>query len=74
MLALDQYGKAYIIAGKHPRKELMKLLCSSSASKMYTDKKDGSTVHSGYIVKGLWLTLYTPHEVKQVQFSQPSIV
>lgn len=60
MIALDQYGHAHKIPGKHPRKELMELMGCKHAAKMYRDKLNGSTVHTGYVISGLWLELYTP--------------
>ena len=59
MIALDQYGHAHKIKGIHPRKELMELLGCKHVSKMYQDtRKD--TFHTGYVIAGLWLTLFTP--------------
>ena len=51
-------GSTYHDLGKHPRKALLEMLGASRAEKMYVDKKDGSTVHVGYIIKGLWIQLY----------------
>lgn len=64
-MAIDQYGQTFH-GLKHPRKELCELLGSTHAEKIYADKKDGSTVHIGYIIAGHWLTLYkvTPFERK----------
>jgi hypothetical protein len=55
----DQYGQYYHDLGRHPRKELMHRIGRSSAKKMYQDSKDGSTKHVGYIIGGLWISLYT---------------
>ena len=57
-MAIDQYGQHYNDLGKHPRKGLLEKLGYKSAVKMYIDKKDGSVKHIGYIIGGLWLTLY----------------
>ena len=57
-MARDQYGQSYHDLGKHPRSKLMQILGKSSASKMYCDKKSGATVHVGWIIGGLWLTVY----------------
>lgn len=57
-MAIDQCGGVYHDLGKHPRKQLLNILMCKHASKMYTDKKSGESVHIGYIIKGLWLTLY----------------
>ena len=57
-MAIDQYGTTYHDLGKHPRKGLLDKLCRKSTSKMYVDKKDGTSRHIGYIIAGLWLTIY----------------
>lgn len=66
-MGIDQYGQHYDDLGKYPRKELLKRLYRKSARKMYKDKKDGSSVHCGYIIGGCWITLYKvlPFEKKQ---------
>jgi len=64
MLAIDQYGSRLLLPGKHPRKELLALLDRKHADKVYCDRKDGSTVHVGYVVAGRWFTLYQPVEEK----------
>jgi hypothetical protein len=56
-VALDQYGQAYKLWTNFPRKELLKKLGYSSAKKMYSDKKELSC-HVGYVIGGLWLSLY----------------
>lgn len=62
-IAIDQYGEHYRIE-KYPRKELCEIFGTSHADKMYTDKKDGSTVHVGYVIAGHWLKVFniTPWE------------
>ena len=62
-MGIDQYGTTYH-GLKNPRKDLMDELYCSHAKKMYIDKVDGSYKHIGYIIKGLWITLYeiTPFE------------
>jgi hypothetical protein len=62
-MAIDQYGRAYH-GLKHPRKDLLERLGRSRAHKMYQDKKDGSTVWTGYVIGGLWLTLYKVEPVE----------
>lgn len=57
-IAIDQYGQMHKIEGKHTRKELMELFGSCSAQKMYIDTKEGESKHVGYIIKGLWLTVF----------------
>ena len=56
-MAVDQYGHTYHALGAHPRKELLKRLCRQHAGKIYREK-DGSTVHVGWVIGGLWLTIY----------------
>jgi hypothetical protein len=58
ILGIDQHGQHYDNLGKHPRKELLERLYAKSAEKMYIDKSDGSIKHVGYIIAGLWITLY----------------
>lgn len=57
-LYVDQYGNKYFA---RTIKELRKQV-GGHVSKMYRDKKDGSTVHVGYVVGKLWLTAYAPIE------------
>jgi hypothetical protein len=52
-MAIDQYGYTYH-GLEHPRKDLMHILDRKHADKMYID--DG--IHIGYIIAGLWLTVY----------------
>ena len=56
-MAIDQYGQTYHSL-THPRKELCEKLGRKHVNKMYVDKKDGSTVQTGYVIGELWLTLY----------------
>ncbi len=60
-LGIDQFGETYNIK-KYPRKELLDQLARQHTSKMYVDKKDGSTRHVGYIIAGRWITVYEVHE------------
>lgn len=60
IMAIDQYG--HIQHGLvHPRKDLAERhsISPSSVQKMYSDTKDGESVHVGYIVQQSWYTLYT---------------
>ena len=57
-MGIDQYGQSYHNLGKYPRKELLSRLGYKKADKMYRDKKDGSTVHVGYVIGRLWIDLY----------------
>ena len=61
-MAIDQYNQTYH-GLRHPRKDLLERLGRSKASKMYIDRKDGSSVHVGYVIAGQWLTIY---EVKPI--------
>ena len=65
-MALDKFGNTYHGLGQHPRKEQIERIGSSHVCKMYQDKKDGSTVHVGYVIGQHWLTLY---EVKPFERS-----
>jgi len=57
-MALDQYGTYYHDLGKHPRKELLRRLGRSHANNMYVDTRLGEAKHVGYVIGGLWLTVY----------------
>jgi len=57
-MSIDQYGQTFHDLGKHPRKELMERLGCQHISKMYLDKKDGTSIHVGYVVGRHWCTLY----------------
>jgi hypothetical protein len=56
-IAIDQYGSTYKL-DKFPRKELMDQLGVQHANKMYVDTKDGRTKHVGYVISGLWLSVF----------------
>lgn len=56
-MARDQHGTYYHALGKYPRKALLERLNRQHADKMYVDR-EGSTVHIGYVIAGLWLTIY----------------
>lgn len=60
-LYVSQYGGRYYAK---TLKDLKAKVGGGSVSIMYTDKKDGSTVKSGYVIGNLWLTAYVPFEVK----------
>ena len=62
MIAVDQYGRVHSIPGKHPRKELLERLGRKHADRIYRDKRTGPPVHVGYIIAGLWLSLFTAYE------------
>ena len=63
MVAIDQYGQRVYIPGRHPRQELLSALDRKYAERMYVDRRDGRTMHCGYVIAGRWLTLYAPVEV-----------
>jgi len=56
-MAIDQHGNTFH-GLKNPRKDLMEKIGVKHASKMYVDDTIGKAVHIGYIVGGLWLTIY----------------
>lgn len=58
-MARDQHGQTFHDLGRHPRKELLKRLGRRHAAKMFCDTRSGETRHTGYVIAGLWLTLYT---------------
>ena len=63
MLYLDQWGtKFWANTVRGLRKQIG--MGGSKVSKMYVDKKDGRTVHTGYVVGQHWLTAYTQTERK----------
>jgi len=61
-LYIDQYGNKF---AAHTVKELRAKVGMGGArvSKMYNDKKDGRTVHTGYVIGQHWLTAYQPVEL-----------
>ncbi len=67
-MAVDQYGETYH-ALKHPRKDLLGRLGMQHAEKMYQDTKSGEARHSGYVIAGLWLTVFevTPWHAKETK-------
>lgn len=56
-MAIDQYGNAYR-GLEHPRKDLMDRLGCKHSESMYADSEDGKTYRVGYVISGLWLTVY----------------
>lgn len=57
-MGIDQYGEIYYALGAHPRKELCERFGSTHIQKMYTEYKSGIIAHTGYIIKGRWVSLY----------------
>jgi len=60
VLYLDQYGQP---VWARTIKELQEKSGGGRISKMYCDKKDGRTVHSGYVVGRRWFSAYSPIEL-----------
>jgi len=56
-MAIDQYGQTHH-GLTHPRKDLLEALGRRHADKMYVDTIKGKTFHVGYIIAGLWLSVY----------------
>lgn len=65
-LGVNQLGQKYTMY-KHPRKELLETLGATKAEKMYVDKKDGSSVHVGYVIGDEWITVYEVHAWKETR-------
>jgi len=58
-LFIDQYGnRFYANTIKELRSKIG--MGGSKVEKMYIDRKDGSTIHTGYVIGGHWLTMYAP--------------
>jgi hypothetical protein len=64
-LAVDQYNQKHLLKTKFPRKELLGIFGTTSARKIYQDDKSGQSYHAGYLIRGLWLTLYRVSEFKK---------
>ncbi len=64
-MAIDQYGHTYH-GLTHPRRDLMNRLCCKHAEKMYVDTDEGAK-HIGYVIAGLWLTLYEVKTYEKLQ-------
>ena len=58
-IAIDQYGQTYQIGDNPPRKWLLDHLCRKHADKMYQDTTSGKVRHTGYVIAGLWLSVFT---------------
>ena len=59
-LYIDQWGNRYYA---HSTRALRDQIGGGRISKMYRDKRDGRTVHVGYVVGRHWLTAYQPIEL-----------
>lgn len=64
-IGFDQYGNTFRIA-KYPRKELLEQLGATRADKMYVDTKSGQAKHTGYIIKGHWVSVYRICELHNI--------
>jgi len=58
-LYLDQYGNRFVAMTV---KELAAKVGGGRVTKMYQDKRDGRTVHIGYVIGRHWLSAYRPFE------------
>jgi len=58
-LYIDQWGSKFYAATIKELREQIPGRCS----KMYIDRKDGSTLHIGYVVGQHWLTMYRRVEI-----------
>ena len=59
-LYVDQFGGKWYAKTV---KDLRDQIGGGHVSKMYIDKKDGATVHVGYVVGRLWCRMYRPVEI-----------
>ncbi len=57
-MGVDQYSGTYHDLGQYPRKELLARLDRKRCAKIYYDSKTGETIHTGYVVAGLWISLF----------------
>jgi hypothetical protein len=64
-IARDQFGKTWDCFTDHPRKELLEQLGRRHADKIYVDRKDGSARHVGWIIAGLWLTVWKVRPIEE---------
>jgi hypothetical protein len=55
----DQYGRTVIACSV---RELARRVGGGRVSKMYVDRKDGSTFHIGYVIGRYWLTAFQSDE------------
>ena len=59
LLYIDQYGNRF---WAKTVRELRQNVGGGRVSKMYRDKRDGRTVHVGYVIGQHWLSAYSPVE------------
>jgi len=58
-IAIDQYGQTYQIGDNPPRKWLLDHLGRKHTEKIYQDTTSGKIRHTGYVIAGLWLSVFT---------------
>ena len=58
-LYIDQYGNQFVASTIKELREQIPGRCS----RMYIDRKDGSTLHVGYVIGQHWLTMFRRVEV-----------
>lgn len=61
VLYIDQYGTHYPARNVKELKARPHYL-PGKVSRMYIDKKNGKTMHVGYVIGKYWLTAYVPYE------------
>ena len=57
-MAIDQHGNTFH-GLEYPRRDLLARLGYKHAAKMYRDTKGGGARHAGYVIGGLWLSVYS---------------
>lgn len=60
LLYVDQWGNRFSASTV---RELRAKVGGGRVSRMFQDKKDGSTVQTGYVVGRHWLTAFVPLEL-----------
>ena len=65
-MAVDQYGNTHH-GLSFPRRDLLALVGRRHADKMYVDRRDGTAAHIGYVIGGLWLTVYEVRRLDAVK-------
>lgn len=62
LLYMDQFGNHfYARSVKELRQQIGR--GGSRISRLYQDRKDGSVVHTGYVIGGHWLMMFEPVEI-----------
>ena len=68
MIAVEFSSRDIVrIPGVHPRSELIRALAArgmctlkANAQRIYRDRANGTTVHTGYIINNHWYELFVP--------------